>query len=354
MPVKRGRTAPAATITDVASRAGVSPATVSRFLSGQNIRHAEVVWRAVEELGYAPNRLARSLKSGQTRNIGVVVPDITNPFFGAVVKGIEASTSDQAYNLLLCNTDENAERQNHLLRTLVGAVDALILSPAIESPQAPEALSHHQRVPVVLLDREFGDGERYDSVLVDNVGGAQQAARYLTDLGHVGVAVISGPLDSTPGRQRHEGIVRGMAEAGLELDADLIEVGDFRETGGYLAMKSLLGRSSMTAVFVANNLMAAGALRACKEVGVRIPEQLSFVSFDDLELGQLLEPAITTVSRPTVAQGVLAMSLLMERLAGSADSAPRRCVMETRLSVRDSCAARGRTAPARLAPAELH
>jgi LacI family transcriptional regulator len=342
MSVKAGKEGPAATITDVADRAGVSPATVSRFLAGQNIRHAEVVWRAIEELGYAPNRLARSLKSGQTSNIGVVVPDITNPFFGAVVKGIEASTSDQAYNLLLCNTDENAERQNHLLKTLVGAVDALILTPAIESPHAPEALNHHHRVPVVLLDREFGDGEHYDSVLVDNVGGAQQAARYLTDLGHTGIAVISGPLDSTPGRQRHEGIVRGMADAGLELDPDLVELGDFRETGGYLAMKSLLGRDSMTAVFVANNLMAVGALRACKEAGVRIPDELSFVSFDDLDLGALLEPAITTVSRPTVAQGVLAMSLLMERLAGSVDSAPRRCVMETRLSVRDSCAARTR------------
>ncbi len=330
--------APAATITDVARRAGVSPATVSRFLSGQNIRHAEVVWRAIEELGYAPNRLARSLKSGRTRNIGVVVPDITNPFFGAVVKGIESSSSDQAYNLLLCNTDENAERQDHLLKTLVGAVDALILTPAIESPDAPEALMHHRRVPVVLLDREFGDGEHYDSVLVDNVGGARQATRYLTDLGHRKVAVISGPLDSTPGRQRHEGVVTGMRDAGLELDPELVEVGDFRETGGYLAMKSLLAGASLSAVFVANNLMAAGALRACKEAQVRIPEQLSFVCFDDLELGELLEPAITSVSRPTVAQGVLAMSLLLDRLDGdAADAEPRRCVMETRLSVRDSC-----------------
>jgi LacI family transcriptional regulator len=336
-PTSRGE-APAATITDVARRAGVSPATVSRFLSGQNVRNAEVVWRAVEELGYAPNRLARSLKSGRTRNIGVVVPDITNPFFGAVVKGIESSSSDQAYNLLLCNTDEDAERQDHLLKTLVGAVDALILAPAIESPDAPEALVHHRRVPVVLLDREFGDGERYDSVLVDNVGGAQQATRYLTDLGHRDIAVISGPLNSTPGRQRHEGVEQGMRDAGHALDPNLVEIGDFRETGGYLAMKSLLARGSMTAVFVANNLMAAGALRACKEVGVRIPEQLSFVCFDDLELGELIEPAITSVSRPTVAQGVLAMSLLLERLdGGAADSAPRRCVMETRLSVRDSC-----------------
>ena len=330
---------PAATITDVARVAGVSPATVSRFLSGQNIRQAEAVWRAVEELGYAPNRLARSLKSGRTRNIGVVVPDITNPFFGAVVKGIESTSSEEAYNLLLCNTDEDAERQDHLLKTLVGAVDALILAPAIESPNAPEALTHHRRVPVVLLDREFGDGDRYDSVLVDNVGGAQQATRYLTDLGHRNIAVVSGPLTSTPGRQRHEGVVEGMREAGLTLDAELVELGDFRETGGYLAMKSLLGRSSMTAVFVANNLMAAGALRACKEVGVRIPEQLSFVCFDDLELGELLEPAITSVSRPTAAQGALAMSLLLERLDGdAADREPRRCVMETRLSVRDSCA----------------
>ncbi|MHB8531208.1 MAG: LacI family DNA-binding transcriptional regulator [Solirubrobacteraceae bacterium] len=333
----RGEAA-AATITDVARRAGVSPATVSRFLSGQNIRHAEVVWRAIEELNYAPNRLARSLKSGRTRNIGVVVPDITNPFFGAVVKGIESSSSDQAYNLLLCNTDEDAERQDHLLKTLVGAVDALILTPAIESPDTPEALAHHRRVPAVLLDREFGDGQHYDSVLVDNVGGARQATRYLTDLGHRNVAVISGPLNSTPGRQRLEGVVAGMSDAGLELSPELIEVGDNRETGGYLAMKRLLTRASMSAVFVGNNLMAAGALRACKEARVRIPEELSFASFDDLELGELLQPTITTVTRPTVAQGVLAMSMLMDRLEGpAAGSEPRRCVMEVRLSVRDSC-----------------
>jgi LacI family transcriptional regulator len=324
------------TIDDVAQRAGVSRATVSRFMSGHSVRSRQAISRAIDELGYSPSAIARSLKSGITKNIGVVVPDITNPFFAAVVKGIESRSRDQAYNIFLANTDENADRQNAVLASLAGMVDALILTPAIESSDAPEALSRH-RVPVVLLDREFGDDLGFDSVLVDNAGGARQAARHLAQLGHRRIAVVSGTLDSTPGRLRHEGFVEGLTEAGASLDPALVQIGDFRERGGYVAMKTLLSSAEPpTAVFVANNMMAAGALRACKEMGVRFPDALSFVSFDDFELGYLLQPAITTVSRPTDEQGALAMTLLSERLAGEAPEQGRKCILETHLSVRES------------------
>ena len=327
-----------ATISDVAKRAGVSPATVSRFLSGQSVRAAAAIDSAITELAYSPSAIARSLKSGLTRNVGVVVPDISNPFFAAVVRGIESGSSVQANNVMLCNSDESADRQNQLLASLIGLIDALILTPAIESSEVPEALRRHD-VPVVLLDREFGEDLGFDSVLVDNFGGSRQVGRYLAQLGHRRIAVISGPLDSTPGRLRHEGFMAGVAEAGVEPPDELVHIGDFRETSGYVGLKSLLAAGPPTAVFVANNLMAVGALRACKEEGVKLPDDLSFASFDDLELGHLLEPAITTVTRPTVAQGALAMSLLTERLSGEAPAQARRCVLETRLSVRDSCAA---------------
>jgi LacI family transcriptional regulator len=325
-----------AKIHDVAERAGVSTATVSRYLSGRTVRSADAIAEAVQALDYSPSAIARSLKSGVTRNIGVVIPDITNPFFASAVKGIEKASRDQAYNIFLANTDESAARQNQILTTLVGMVDALIVTPAIESAVVPEALARHE-VPVVLLDREWGEDHGLDSVVVDNFGGAGHVVRHLAQLGHRRVATIAGPLDSTPGRLRYEGFAAAGRTAGLDDDAALIQQGDFRETSGYLGLKSLLGLDRPpTAVFVANNMMAVGALRACKEAGLRLPDDLSFVSFDDFDLNDLLAPAITTVSRPTIEQGELAMSLLSERLAGGASGPGRRCVLETRLSVRDS------------------
>lgn len=330
-----------AKIHDVAKRAGVSSATVSRYLSGHTVRANEAIAEAVSALDYSPSAIARSLRSGVTRNIGVVVPDITNPFFAAAVKGIEEGSRDQAYNIFLANSDESAERQNQILGTLVGMVDALIVTPAIESSDVPEALARHA-IPVVLLDREWGEDRGFDSVVVDNPGGARLAVRHLSQLGHERIGNIAGPLDSTPGRLRWEGFADEVRLTGLDSDPALVQLGDFRETSGYLGMKTLLGlERPVTAVFVANNLMAVGALKACQEAGLDLPGDLSFVSFDDLVMGSLLRPAITTISRPTTEQGALAMSLLSERLAGRTSGPGRRCVLETRLTVRDS------TGPAR-------
>lgn len=321
---------------DVARRAGVSPATVSRYLSGQTVRAPAAIAEAVDALEYAPSAIARSLKSGVTRNIGVVVPDITNPFFAAAVKGIEEGSRDQAYNIFLSNSDESAERQNQILTTLVGMVDALIVTPAIESADVPQALARHA-TPVVLLDREWGEDRGFDCVVVDNRGGARQAVRHLAQLGHERIGNIAGPLDSTPGRLRWEGFSEEVRSAGLDTDPALVHVGDFRETSGYLGLKTLLAlEPAPTAVFVANNLMAIGALRACREAGLDLPADLSFVSFDDLVMGDLLQPAITTVSRPTTEQGALAMSLLIERLKSPSVGPGRRCVLETHLTVRES------------------
>ncbi len=327
------------TIKDVAALAGVSITTVSRYLNGGRVREADRIERVVEELAFRPSQLARSLKSGSTRTIGVLVPDISNPFFADVVKGVESVMRSGEYSLLLCNTDESVERERAVAADLLQKrVDGILIAPAVEWSDAP-LLLQSRHVPVVCVDRRI-DGGDFDVVLVDNVAGARHAAEYLVSLGHERIAVISGPLSSTPGRERHEGFAQGLRDCGCELQEHYLQVGDFREDSGYQAALRLLAvRPAPTAVFVANNLMAIGALRAMHNLGVRIPQEISFIAFDDLSLAELTTPPLTVISRPSTEQGVLAMRLLQFRMEQGAAPAPRTIVLETTLVVRGSCAA---------------
>jgi LacI family transcriptional regulator len=327
-----------ATIKDVAKRAGVSVATVSRCLSGRRVRAAEAVRQAVEELGYTPNVLAQSLKSGRRGTIGVVVPDISNPFFAAVVKGLEQASRSLSYRLLLANSDESNELEAEILADLTGRVDGFILAPAHELDRAPLQL-HQAGVPAVLLDREVTGGELFDVVVVDNVGGAAAAARHLTGLGHSAIAMINGPTDTTPGRERRDGFVDALSTAGVELAPEYDLTGDFRQDSGRnLTLQLLALPQPPTAIFTANNLMTVGALEALRDMRVRVPRDVSIVGFDDLTLGSLLRPPLTCVARPDFEQGALAMRLLLSRISDRTVDTPRRIVLGTHLLVRGSTA----------------
>ena len=328
-----------ATIKDVAARADVATATVSRYLNGSRVRQARRIDEAIEALAFRPNQLARSLKSGSTRTIGVMIPDISNPFFADVVKGVESVMRAGEYSLLLCNTDESVERERAVVNILMQKqVDAILMAPATEWSDAPLML-RARHVPVVLIDRRI-EAEEFDVVLVDNVNGAAQAAEYLVSLGHERIAMISGPLDTTPGRERYEGFIGGLRATGREFDERYLQVADFREDGGYQAALRLLAvRPAPTALFVSNNLMSIGALRAMHNLGIHIPQEMSFIGFDDLALAELTHPPLTVISRPSTEQGVLAMRLLKFRMENAAEAAPRKIVLEARLTVRGSCAA---------------
>ncbi|MEV4538962.1 LacI family DNA-binding transcriptional regulator [Asanoa sp. NPDC049518] len=322
-----------ATIGDVARRAGVSTTTVSRFLAGQPVRAEESIRAAVQDLAYRPSPVARSLRSGRTRSIAVVVPDVTNPFFAAVVKGAEAVARQDEYHLFLSNTDENVDREAAVLADLVGRVDGAILAPTVESDEAP-LRAQQAGLPIVFLDREIGGTDSFDTVLVDNAGGSRDAARHLLDLGHRRIAIVNGTMHSTPGRQRREAFIETLQQHGLD---PVEEVGDFREQGGYQAVLRLLAlEHPPTALFVTNNLMTVGALRALHDLGIRVPDQLSVIGFDDLDLAALLNPPLTVVDRPMEEQGALAMRLLLRRLRESGDVTARRIVLETNLLVRGS------------------
>jgi LacI family transcriptional regulator len=330
------------TIADVARLAGVSTASVSRYLSGQRVREHVAIEKACQELRYRPNAMARSLRSGRTRSIGVVVPDITNPYYAAVVKGVQDVTIDGPYHVFLSGTDESAERQHDVLVELAGRADGLILIPATEQSEPSRELQQ-SRIPVVLVDREAEDVHAFDSVVVDNAGGARMAAEHLLKLGHERIAMIGGPLNTTPGRERHGGFVEALADAGVVLDPAFDEDGRFNTEGGYQSALRLLGaRPGPTAIFSANNLMTIGVLRAINELGIRVPDEISLIAFDDLDLGALLTPPLTCITRPTAAQGALAMRLLLRRLEEEpGDGEPRqatRIVMDVSLTVRGSTA----------------
>lgn len=325
------------TIHDVASAAGVSAATVSRFLQGQHVRTAERIAEAIRELNFKPTPAARSLKSGSTGSIAVIVPDITDPYFAAVVKGVESISRQDDYHISLYNTEEDGDREAAILADLRGRVDGVILTPADESQDAAARVSA-MGIPTVLLDREIGDGALLDSVLIDNVEGARQAASYLLSLGHTDIGLISGPLDTTPGRTRHEGFLSVLEKAGVNPAPAHIQVSNFREDGGYqTALRLLALETPPTAMFVANNLMCVGVLRALHDMRVEVPGEVSVVGFDDLHLAELLSPPLTVVARPMEEQGALAIRLLLNRLNGG--SAKRRgIVLDTRLIIRESCA----------------
>jgi LacI family transcriptional regulator len=324
------------TISDVARHAGVSPATVSRYLKGVPVRAEGRVRDAIEALAFRPNAVARSLKSGATMTIGLVIPDVTNPFFAAVVKGVESVARGAGYTTSLFNTDESVDRESELVEILADRVDGLILAPVTEGDPVPER-GRGRGVPIVFVDRDV-PGSAFDAVLIDNHGGGRAAASHLLEAGHERVAIVSGPLASTPGRGRFEGFSEAVRAAGLELAHEYVQGGDFRTDGGYQAMLRLLGLAEPpTGVFVANNLMTIGALRAVHDVGIRVPEQLSIVGFDDLDVSDLLAPPLTVVDRPMEEQGVLAMRLLLSRLDRTYDGPPRRIVLDTRLLARGSC-----------------
>lgn len=327
-----------ARISDVAKRAGVSPASVSRHMSGTKVGGAERIDAAIKDLNYRPNQLARGLRSGRHSCVGVIVPDITNPLFAQLVDGVESVFAEDNVRVLLANSKEDPIREAALVADLASRTDGLILIPPIETDPVLDQLAL-ARVPVVLVDRVLSTGPDVDSVVVDNRQGAQLAAEHLISLGHTRIAVISGPLSSFPGRLRHEAFLQILSDHGQPAWPEHVRLSDFRVEGGYTSMACLLDKPPPpTAVFCANNLMTIGALQLLRERGVAIPEAVSLVGFDDIDLSELLNPPLTVIDRATFTLGSSAAELLRARLA-TPDRELQHLTLPVRLVVRGSTAA---------------
>ena len=301
-------------ISEVAKLAGVSSATVSRHMSGGRVRRAEEIAVAISQLNYRPNPNARSLRSGRQRCVGVIVPDITNPFFSDLVGGVETVLAQQGIRVLLANSNEDLAMEASMVADFVDRTDGLILFPPTETDRILDEFVD-ESVPVVLVDRTMRDSKRADVVLVDNAAGASMAADHLVALGHRRLGMISGPATNTPGRERHDAFLAASASGGDSSISVQVVVSDFRVEGGYAAMTELLSASPpITCVFSANNLMTIGALRALADHGVSVPDEISIVGFDDLDLADLLASPLTVIDRPSDELGSIAASLLLQRI----------------------------------------
>ncbi len=331
-----------ATLADIARRARVSVATVSRALNASGYVRPEVRERILaiaRELNYVPNRTALGLLTRRTELALLLVPDVTNPFFAAVARGVEDALAASGYELVVGNTDDNPFKERHYLRRALGrGIDGIIAIVA-SSDEGDAAHWRQAGVPLVLVDRAC-DGVTADAVLANNEGGAYQATRHLLSLGHQHVATITGPLRLKTAQERLAGFWRAVREFRLPAEQVAVVEGDFREEGGYRAMRELLGRTPRpTAVFAANDVMALGALAALEEAGLCVPDDVAVAGYDDIPYGLRVRPKLTTVAQPKYEMGAAAAELLLRRLAEP--GRPLQTVLlEPRLVIRESSVVR--------------
>jgi len=288
-------------IRQVAKRAGVSTATVSRTINNhQQVRPgtARRVWRAIEELKYFPNTQARSLVSGRSRMVGLIVSDITNPFFPELVKGFEDAASRHGYEVLLSNTEYDSTRMaTGVRRMLERKVDAVAIMTSEMDGSLTQQLAHRD-IPMVFLDVGKVD-KHVSNIRIDYALGISQAVGHLLELGHRRIAFISGPGDLKSARIRRLAFLKAMKERGVSGDESSVETGNHRIDGGFNAMNRILdGGWRPTAVLCSNDLTAIGGLRAIRRHGLRVPDDISVVGFDDIALAEFTEPPLTTVRLP--------------------------------------------------------
>lgn len=308
-----------ATMKDVARLAGVSTSTVSHVINKDRFVSeaiTEKVDAAIKSLNYAPSALARSLKLNQTRTIGMLITASTNPFYSELVRGVERSCFERGYSLVLCNTEGDEQRMNRNLETLMQKrVDGLLLLCTETHQPSAEIVQRYPSIPTVMMDWAPFDGDR-DIIQDNSLLGGDMATQYLLDKGYTRIACIAGPLDKTPARLRLEGYQRAMARAGIVVDEGYTVISDFEFGGGLRAMQALLAHPERPqAVFIGNDAMAVGAYQALYQAGLRIPEDVAVVGYDDIELARYMTPPLTTVHQPKDELGELAIDVLIHRMA---------------------------------------
>jgi LacI family transcriptional regulator len=336
----RPRRSSSPTMLHVAEAARVSVATVSAVVNGTGIvspRLTARIEQAIRDIGYKRNAIARSLKLGTTRTIGLTVADITNPFFTDVVSVIQQVLHRAGYAVMLSCNDEHADTQDNQIRLLADRmVDGLIIAPAGDDTNLKRILDGIN-LPVVLIDR-ICDGFETDAVILDNRRAVNDAITYLLQLGHRRIGYVSGSLDTSTGRERLAGYRAALDAAGVAFDENLVGLGHFREADAYKAAMQLLTLSRRpTAVFSANNLMVVGVLKAMRDLALSCPEDISVASFDDFPWADVFRPQLTTVAQPVQEIGEQAVSLILDRLIGKSEDAPRRLVLQGKLIIRASC-----------------
>lgn len=304
------------TIADVAKKAGVSVATVSRVINNTGFVSEplrERVGAAMEALQYRPNQFAKSLRQNKSFGVAMIVSDLTNPFFTSVARGLEEVLQTYDHHLIVCNADEDPDTERKCVELICDKrVDAVVWSPRIHS------LTHLQTfrergIPVVFIDRQLKEVEN-DAVLLDNIAGGHKATAHLLSLGHRRIAIVTGLSDISTTIDRFEGYKQALEDAGIPFDSGLVAHSDSRVHSAKEATKSILA-ANPTAIVATNNMITIGVIKALRSEGVRVPQQIAVVGFDDFPSAEIVDPPLTMVTQPMGEIGRQAAALVMKRMS---------------------------------------
>jgi len=335
----RRKPSTSASIYDVARESGVSVFTVSAVINGKEHvgkKLRERVEAAIGKLNYRPNLIARSLAKRRTHTIGMIVPDIANPFFPMVVRGAEDAAQKQGYNLLLCNSDDNLAKEEASVELLLSKrVDGILLTKAAEDfrPSLRQMIKE-VKIPFVLVMRSYPKLTG-DAVITDDYQGAYDAVSHLARSGRRRIGLIGGPLKISNALARWEGFRDALEAEGLPYRSELVIEGDYRIESGFRAGHSILSHRP-DGIYVANHLMTVGLLKAAEDMGLQCPEDFGLVSFDDYPWLDVFYPRLTTVELPKHQLGSEASELLIRRIAGDRSPAVVK-KLPTELRIRESC-----------------
>ena len=329
-----------ATMKQVAEKAGVSTTTVSHVINNTRVVSEDArerVLSVIQELRYIPSAVARSLKNDRTHTIGMMIPNNSNPYFAELIQGIEDAAFELGYNIILCNSYDDPKKQAAYIRVLMEKrIDGLILVSSGSDEDLSQLLAN-EVIPKVLVDREVS-GVAADLIEADHVQGAYDATRYLISLGHTRIACVAGPDTLLPSGGRVIGYQKALKEAGICLCEDYIVNSDFTSEGGFTAFQKLLTMTPKpTAIFASNDLMAIGGICAANQAGVKIPEDLSVIGYDDIALASYSTPPLTTIAQPKYQIGQLTAKTLVDRIIRP-EAEVNRTMLKPELVIRKSTA----------------
>lgn len=334
---------PLITIYDIAKKANVSAMTVSKVINHTGRISAatrERVQEVIDELGYIPNSNARSLVLQRTHMLSLLITDITNPFYTTLARGAEDAAHLRGYRVLFGNSDEDYRKEKEYVEAVLSTrVDGVLFAPA-----GDRSLTHLQHlqarnIPFVFLDRTV-PGITSDVIAGDSLEGALELMRYLINLGHEHIALVNGSSEVSTARLREEGYIEGLREAGIVPDPSLVLRTGYRDFSDDEGLEHLLSRPRQpTAIFAANNMLAIGVIRLLRKRGLRVPEDISVVCFDDLDLASAFDPFLTVIAQPAYEFGYQGMQMLMNRIEGKLSSDNETIILPSELRIRTSASA---------------
>ena len=328
-----------ATIKDISKETGLGLATISKYINGGNVRDENkvIIENAIDKLGFTANNLARGLKTGKSYTVGVVIPEFENVFVTTIITVIADVLREKGYGIIVCDCRTDEVRERDVIKFFMGKmVDGIISMPSSSSGDhlLPAIESG---IPILLLDRMIPElKDKVSAVLVDNVSASYSAVKLLIEAGHKDIGVILGPQDVFTAQQRFLGYNQALIQYSITPCQSHIEFSDYSIQGGYESMMRLLSNSSITAVYATNFYMTHGAIIALNEQGYNIPEKISFVGFDAMEISRVIKPKLTIVSQPLNEIGMHAAEIMLKKLFGSIENTPEIITLPGELIVGES------------------